>query len=131
MGIATSLILVMGGLSMAAEGSITITETSSTTGTVTWSWSGLGVGDTVTVYAAPKGNATDTTQIDEGTVSTSGTFTADVTLPSGDTWSNTQIEMAESASIAGQLPEVPWAAGLPLLLALPLGYVALRRKPRV
>ncbi len=128
-GIVAALVLAFGGLTMASQqGTISISPTSNTSGTVTWDWSGLGVGDTVTVADAPQADPTDTTVIDTGTVTTNGTFSASVTLSSGLTWSNATIEMEEGAFAKAQLPEVPWAAALPLLLVVPFGIGLWRRR---
>ncbi len=160
-GIIGSIMLAFGGMSMAStmatgtvpptgpkagpsfdveslatpgqDGLITIVTTSTTTGTATWTFSGLAIGDTISVYAFPKGFPSDITPltVSSDTVSSAGTFSATVTLPTGDTWSNTGIEMEVSNFATGETPEVPWAAGLPLLLILPLGLSVLRRRTSV
>lgn len=139
-GIAGAAVLSMGSLAMAqtittntAQGTVTITESSSTTGTATWNWSGLGLGDYVSVFTFPKPSVESATPLtaSDGHVTTSGQYTTSISLPAGDTWSNTGVEMSESAFAVGQLPEVPWAAGLPLLLVIPLGLFFWRRRSRV
>jgi hypothetical protein len=125
-GIATRHISALG----QDPGTITIVTTGSSTGTVTWSWSGLGVGTPIDVFVFPKSSPNDITMLSPepfGTVTTAGTFSANVTLPPGDTWSNTGVGMEEQAAAVGQLPEVPWAAGLPLLAALPWLWSRRRR----
>jgi hypothetical protein len=85
----------------------------------------------VTVAVAPKSNPSNYTVLSappSGTVSTGGTYTANITLPPGDTWQNTEIEMSAAEFQVGSLPEVPWAAALPLLLAAPLGLMLWRRR---
>ncbi len=138
-GLAGAAVLGIGSLAMAAsasstnEGTITITASSSTTGTATWSWSGLSDGQFVSVYTFPDGSPNSPTPLtaSDGNVTTNGTFTTSIKLPSGDTWSNTGIEMSESNFAVGQLPEVPWAAGLPLLLMVPWGITVWRRRSSV
>ncbi len=114
------------------SGTITITETSSTTGTATWTWSGLTKGQYVSVYFAPKDNPSQVQLLSKssGQVTKTGQYTATITLPKGYTWSNVLIKMTESAFATGQLPEVPWAAGLPLLSLIPLGISIKRRSIR-
>ncbi|MCY0899202.1 MAG: hypothetical protein OWU33_09780 [Firmicutes bacterium] len=131
-GITGALVLGLGGLSLASSGQgiVTLNPTGSNTGSVTWTWSGLGVGTTVYVYDAPQSNPGDTSEIASGTVTTAGSFTTSVTLNNNLTWSDAVIEVEESGLNAAQLPEVPWAAGLPLLLAVPLGWTLWRRAPR-
>ncbi|MCL4496346.1 MAG: hypothetical protein M1294_16245 [Firmicutes bacterium] len=144
LGVTGALMLGMSGSSMAAtatemvrsanggNGSISITETSATQGTATWTWSGLAVGQYVSVYAAPKTNPSNTTLLPKssGQVTKAGQYTTNITLPQGDTWTNTEVEMSESGFASGQLPEVPLAAGLPLLLLIPLGISIKRRAAR-
>lgn len=134
-GIAASAVLALGSLAMAGttstqEGSIAITSTSPTAGTATWTWSGLDVGEYVSVYAFSKSSPSDITPLTayNGDVTTPGKYTASITLPLGDTWSNTGIEMQEANFAAGQLPEVPWAAGIPLILVLPWAFSAWRQR---
>jgi hypothetical protein len=116
----------------SGSGTITITETSSTQGTATWTWSGLTKSQYVSVYVGLKNNLGQLQLLtsSSGQVTQSGQYTANITLPSGDTWSNVEIKMTESAFATGQLPEVPWAAGLPLLLLIPLGISMKRRLTR-
>ena len=117
----------------SSEGTITITTTSNNAGTATWTWSGLTKGMYVTVAVAPKSNPSNYTVLPappSGTVSTSGTYSASITLPTGDTWQNTEIEMSAAEFQVGSLPEVPWAAALPLLMIVPLGYTLWKRRVR-
>lgn len=111
-------------------GSIRIIPTSSTTGTATWTYPSLTTQDYVTIYAFPISAPSNITPLASGSgyVTTPGSYVANVTLPSGDTWSNTGIKMTTLQFAVSQLPEVPWAAGLPLLLALPFGYSLWRRR---
>ncbi|WP_053959595.1 hypothetical protein [Sulfobacillus thermosulfidooxidans] len=115
------------------EGSITITESTSTSGMATWNWSGLGIGDFVNVYTFSKDSPQTPTLLSQssGKVTTAGSYSANIQLPKGDTWSNTGIEMSESAFAVGQLPEVPWAAALPLLLVVPWGLTLIRHRRQV
>lgn len=117
------------------EGTITISTSNvnGSTGTATWTWSGLYTGMYVTVAYAPKNNPSDVTVLPappSGSVTTNGTFVANISLPAGDTWQNTEIEMSAAEFQIGSLPEVPWAAGLPLLMVIPLGYTLWRRRIR-
>ena len=122
--------VVVTNTTQGAQGSISIKETSPTTGTATWSWSGLTPGSYVEVFAFPKGSPNQVTPLsaNNGNVTTAGSYTTSITLPSGDNWGNTGIEMSTAAFATGQLPEVPWAAGLPLLLVLPFGISMWRRQ---
>ena len=138
LGLVGALVLGAGGLSMAApvtattpsgEGTITITETSATSGTATWTYSGLTLGNYVNVDAIFQKGSTPTSETSTGYVKTAGTYVATITVPQGDTWSNfVKVEMNTSASQVAQLPEVPWAAGLPLLLLVPFGVSLWRRR---
>ena len=133
-GIAAAAVLALGSLAMAAtqEGTVTITPITSTTGTATWTWTAdLSVGEYVSVYAYPTGNPSSPTALPayNGDVTTQGEYTTStITLPPGDTWSNTGIEMQEANFSAGQLPEVPWAAGIPLIMVLPWAFSAWRHR---
>lgn len=147
MGVAGAAVLAMGSLAMASggpqnqppiqtiqnasnQGTISITEKTSNSGTATWTWNGLIIGDYVSVYSFPKGSPQTPTPLpaSDGKVITAGVYTVNVNLPPGDSWSNTGIEMATTNFAVGQLPEVPWAAGLPLLLVLPWGISMWRRR---
>ena len=121
---------VVTNTTQGAQGSISITETSPTTGTATWSWSGLTPGSYVEVFAFPKGSPNQASPLsaNNGYVKTPGSYTTNITLPSGDNWGNTGIEMTTGAFATGQLPEVPWAAGLPLLIVLPFGISMWHRR---
>lgn len=138
-GVATALALGLSGVSMAAtftnptsEGNITIStsNTKGNTGTATWTWSQLTSGEYVSVFAAPKNNPSKVAPIatSSGKVTKTGVYSTSVTLPSGDTWQNTDIEMTAAEFAIGGLPEVPWAAALPLLLAIPLVVSLWRRR---
>ncbi|POB10236.1 hypothetical protein [Sulfobacillus sp. hq2] len=135
LGIAATMVLALGSMTMAAsnsnstqEGYVSITNVKGNTATATWYWSGLTDGEYVAVEAIYNGTTTPLPASD-GTVTTAGTYSTTVTLPPGDTsWSNTTIEMAEANFAEGQLPEVPWAAGLPLILVLPWAVSAWRRR---
>ena len=133
-GIAAAAVLALGSLAMASttssqEGTIAITEVSATTGTATWTWGSLDVGEYVSVYAFSKSSPSDIIPLPayNGDVTTQGEYTTStITLPSHDTWSNTGIEMQEANFAVGQVPEVPWAAGIPLILVLPWAFSAWR-----
>lgn len=135
-GIAAAAVLALGSLAMAGststqEGTIAITETSPTTGTATWTWGSLDVGEYVSVYAFSKSSPSDITPLPtyDGDVTKSGQYTTStITLPLNDTWSNTGIEMQEANFATGELPEVPWAAGIPLVLVLPWAFSAWRHR---
>lgn len=138
-GVAMVIALGIPGVSMAAtfsnptsEGTITITTNNSqgNTGTATWKWSQLTTGEYVSVFAAPKSHLSNVTllQTSSGKVTTNGQYTASVTLPAGDTWQNSDIEMTAGEFAVGGLPEVPWAVVLPLLGAVPFAALLWKRR---
>ena len=158
LGVAGSLVIGLGSLAMAATqvGTLSFTTVGAPTGDVaaTWTWPAAnhGLGSTptpngpVTLYGWPDATAPGAYtarfvlpgQINAAPPSTTS-VTIDFTKPPN--WPDVHEEFQMTAQGGppsqpfqfdsapfGQLPEVPWAAALPLLMVLPWGVYAAKQR---
>jgi hypothetical protein len=122
----------------APEGTLVVTKGQGTNDTATWTYSGnhpkVGALADLFWWNAATPSPTGGTFLGDANITTLGTVS--ISFPASDiTGYPATFEMIACGPTISppttQTPEVPWAAGLPLMLAVPFGFYALRRRSQV